>query len=356
MSQPFISVVMPVYKVENYLRPAVESLLRQTFSDYEIILVDDASPDASGAIADAIAREHACIRVIHKPQNEGLSMARNSGLEQVTGRYVMFMDSDDTVEPTLFAEVVASLEKNPAQVVVFGLVEDYYDAAGKLHHSVPVSYGTDRLLESQEDLRKEVIHLEEKTLYGYSCNKFYDMDFIRSNHLQFEVIPLIEDIQFNVKFFMDVQRVNILDCTPYHYNKRLDGSLTNRFVPDYFNLHYQRVQMLFDQYDYWGCLTDDVKQILSGIYVRYIFSALQRNCDPRASMSHADRKRFLKELFAQPLFKELIPYSSGNSRLVRWMSAWLNKRRVSCCLLGGRGIYIVKKKLPMVFAKAKQNR
>ena len=100
MSQPFISVVMPVYKVENYLRPAVESLLRQTFSDYEIILVDDASPDASGAIADAIAREHACIRVIHKPQNEGLSMARNSGLEQVTGRHVMVMDSDDTVAPT----------------------------------------------------------------------------------------------------------------------------------------------------------------------------------------------------------------------------------------------------------------
>ena len=82
MSQPFISVVMPVYKVENYLRPAVESLLRQTFSDYEIILVDDASPDASGAIADAIAREHACIRVIHKPQNEDSSRHVWNGIFQ----------------------------------------------------------------------------------------------------------------------------------------------------------------------------------------------------------------------------------------------------------------------------------
>ncbi len=356
MSQPFISVVMPVYKVENYLRPAVESLLRQTFSDYEIILVDDASPDASGAIADQLAQENDCVRVIHKPLNEGLSMARNTGFDQVTGRYVLFMDSDDTVEPTLFADVVTSLEKNPAQVVVFGLVEDYYDASGKLHHSVPVSYESDKLLATPEALRGEVIHLEEKTLYGYAWNKFYDVTYLQGLGLRYEVITLIEDIQFNVKFFMDVQQVNILACTPYHYNKRLDGSLTNKFVPDYFELHRKRVQLLYDQYVYWNGLTDEVRRILGNIYVRYIFSALQRNCDKRAGMTHNDRKRFVQELYQDALFQELISNAQGRGRVVQMLASWLRGRYTSLCLLGARGIYLIKNQLPMVFAKAKQNR
>lgn len=347
---------MPVYKVENYLRAAVESLLKQTFTDYEIILVDDASPDASGAIADALAQEHACVRVIHKPQNEGLSMARNTGVEQVTGRYVMFMDSDDTVEPTLFADVVASLEKNPAQVVVFGLVEDYYDASGQLHHSVPVSYESDKLLATPEALRGEIIHLEEKTLYGYAWNKFYDVTYLKGIGLRYEVITLIEDIQFNVKFFMDIQRVNILSCTPYHYNKRLDGSLTNKFVPDYFGLHRQRVKLLYEQYIYWNRMTDEVRQILGNIYVRYIFSALQRNCDKRAGMTHNDRKQFMRELYQDSLFQELISNAQGSGWVVHMLAGWLKGRHTSLCLLGGRGIYLIKNQLPMVFAKAKQNR
>ena len=282
-------------------------------------------------------------------------MARNTGVEQVTGRYVMFMDSDDTVEPTLFAAVVASLEKNPAQVVVFGLVEDYYDASGQLHHSVPVSYGADKLLDTQEAVRREVIHLEEKTIYGYACNKAYDIAYLRSINLQFEVITLIEDIQFNVKFFMDVQKVNILSCTPYHYNKRLDGSLTNRFVPDYFDLHRQRVQLIYEQYIYWNQLTDEVNRILGDIYVRYIFSALQRNCDKRTKMSHGERKQFIRKLYQGDLFQRLIPYAQGSSRVVHILASWLKGRHTRLCLLGGRSIYIVKNQLPMVFAKVKQN-
>lgn len=73
-------------------------------------------------------------------------------------------------------------------------------------------------------------------------------------------------------------------------------------------------------------------------------------------MSHADRKRFLAELYEQPLFNDLISFSHGSSRLVRLMAAWLKKHRTGLCLMGGRGIYIVKNKLPMVFAKAKQSR
>ena len=356
MSQPFISVVMPIYRVEAHLEAAVRSVLEQTFTDFELLLVDDASPDNCGAIADRLAHEDGRIRVIHKEKNGGLSLARNTGMQHMTGRYLFFMDSDDTVEPTLFADVVKSLEKNPAQVVVFGLTEEYYDAQERLHHSVEVKYDRDMLLQNREELRKEVIHLEEKTLYGYAWNKMYDVAYLRASGIQFEVVTLIEDIQFNVKYFMDIERANILACTPYHYKKRLDGSLTNKFVPAYYELHRRRVEMLYKQYVYWDMLTDAIRRSLADIYVRYIFSALQRNCDKRADMSHKDRKDFVRRLYQEELFRELIPYAQGNSRLVHMMAGWLKGRHTGLCLFGGRGIYIVKNKLPMIFAQAKQNR
>ncbi len=356
MTQPFFSVIMPVYNVEKHLEAAVRSVQQQTYGDFELLIVDDASPDSSGEIADRLAAEDARIRVIHKPENGGLSLARNTGMEQMTGRYVFFMDSDDTVEETLFTQVAASLEKNPAQVVVFGLVEEYYDANGNLHHSVPVHYDRDLLLTTREALRQEVIHLEEKTLYGYAWNKFYDARYLRSIGLHFEVITLIEDIQFNVQYFMDIERVNILACTPYHYNKRLDGSLTNKFVPGYYELHRKRVEMLYEQYRYWGLLSDSVRRILADIYVRYIFSALQRNCDKRAGLSHKGRKEFIQALYRDTLFKELIAHAQGNSRLVHMMAGWLKGHHTCLCLCGGRGIFIIKNRLPMLFARAKQNR
>lgn len=92
------------------------------------------------------------------------------------------------------------------------------------------------MLDSRESLRREVIFLEEKTLYGYVWNKCYDTAYLREHKVLFEAAPLNEDFLFNVQAFMEMERVNLLSSTPYHYKKRLDGSLTNRFVPAYFEL------------------------------------------------------------------------------------------------------------------------
>lgn len=357
MPQPFISVVMPIYNAQDHLECAVRSIQEQTFADFEILLVNDCSTDQSGEICERLAQKDHRIRVIHREENGGPSFTRNTGLAQANGRYIFFMDADDVVDSTLFEQAVESLRENPAQVVVFGLIEEYYDEKGALHHSVPLRYGSEKRLTSAADLRSEVIHLEEKTFYGYPWNKLYDAAYLRQVGTTFENVTLNEDIQFNVKVFQDIDRLNILNAMPYHYKKRLDGaSVTSKFVPEYFALHRWRVQMLADQHREWGLLTDEVKRILAGIYVRYIFSALQRNCDPRSGMGRRERKEFIRELYQDPLFQELIPYARGNSRIVRLLADWLRGQHTTMSLWAGRGIYLVKNRLPMVFARVKQNR
>ena len=113
------SVVMPVYGVEKHLKQAVESVLAQTYKNFEIILVDDASPDECPLICEEYAKKYGNIKCVHHEQNKGLSAARNTGLSYVSGEYVTFMDSDDYINSDLLERVKVSLDKNFADCVVF---------------------------------------------------------------------------------------------------------------------------------------------------------------------------------------------------------------------------------------------
>ena len=113
-----ISVVIPVYNVEKYLAECVDSVLGQTYQDYEIILVDDGATDSSGAMCDEYAQKDARIRVIHQP-NGGLSAARNAGLSAASGEYIYFLDSDDYIEPTTLVDLVSVAEQEQADMVFF---------------------------------------------------------------------------------------------------------------------------------------------------------------------------------------------------------------------------------------------
>lgn len=117
---PKLSIIVPVYKVEKYLSECIDSVLASDFTDFEVILVDDGSPDGCGKICDEYANNHARVRTIHK-ENGGLSSARNAGLDIATGNIVAFVDSDDRVMPQMFSHMVSELENENADIVCCGM-------------------------------------------------------------------------------------------------------------------------------------------------------------------------------------------------------------------------------------------
>lgn len=157
-----VSVVIPVYNVEKYLAECVDSVLGQSYTDYEIILVDDGATDASGRMCDEYALKDSRIRVIHQP-NGGLSAARNTGLREVQGEYVYFLDSDDYIEPYALEHLTALAEKERADVVFFdGYVffdecEEDDTASRYIRH---MSYPTEK---GREMLRRQLINDEYRT-------------------------------------------------------------------------------------------------------------------------------------------------------------------------------------------------
>jgi glycosyltransferase involved in cell wall biosynthesis len=118
-----VSVIIPVYKAEKYLQNCVESALAQTFADFECLLIDDKSPDRSGAICDEFAAKDKRVRVIHNERNQGASLGRKTGLDSAKGEYVLFVDSDDRLAPTMVEKLYAKAIEEKADMVYC----DYYE-------------------------------------------------------------------------------------------------------------------------------------------------------------------------------------------------------------------------------------
>ena len=131
-----ISVIVPVYKAEDVLIKCVESILTQTYKNLEVILVDDGSPDHSGAICDQYVKKDNRVKVIHK-KNGGVSSARNCGLDVATGDYCTFVDSDDYIDPTMYENMMKKAKQFDCDVVMCDCVKEYGDRSEVYTHEIP---------------------------------------------------------------------------------------------------------------------------------------------------------------------------------------------------------------------------
>lgn len=349
MQKPFISIIMPVYKSEEYLQMSIDSVLRQTFTDFELWLVDDCSPDNSGAICDEYAKKDSRIKVLHLAENGGAGNARNEAMKVINGKYLCFVDADDYIGIDMLQSLAQAVEEFPAKVVVFGLMEEYYSKNGTPLKGVPRCYDEHKILKTQQEVRDEILPLELMDFYGYPCNKMYDVEYLKSTKAQFPKMKFNEDIIFNIDFFMDVDSCIILDIAPYHYIKH-SGSTTGSFIPTYFEDIMVKIDRLYDQFKYWNMLTDKNLNIIALRYVRYMFSALERNFDKRSGMTRMQRKEFLRNELNGERYKKFEPYLYGGG-FIGIMARVFKTKSVFLCLTLARVISLVKNFVPSVFKK-----
>lgn len=217
IKSPLVSVIVPVYKTEAYLGQCVDSILAQSAGDFELLLIDDGSPDGSGAICDRYARADARVRAIHK-ENGGVSSARNLGIEQAAGQYIVFIDSDDYVGPDYLKELLDAEKEAAAGGKNVLVISDYqpFSESGPEQRTFPeamtlelVPGGTDA-----EQFRELVFAFR---IFPPYC-KLYRTDIIRSRGLRFDTtIRTAEDFDFNRRYLEYVERIRYIPSISYHY-------------------------------------------------------------------------------------------------------------------------------------------
>ncbi|QIU93774.1 glycosyltransferase family 2 protein [Bacteroides faecium] len=213
MKVPLISVIIPVYNVEQYLHQCLESVIGQTYKNLEIILIDDGSTDNSPRICDDFAAKDKRIVVIHQ-HNAGLSSARNVGLDMMTGDYVSFVDSDDWIEKDMFATLLTVLEGEEDTEIV---VCSYYWVRGE--RCMPVDNSGKKVIYTREDALKELFR--DKIIRNYVCDKFYRRELFKD--IRFPVGRFYEDIAVTYKIFDKINKLILVGIPKYYYRIHEDS-------------------------------------------------------------------------------------------------------------------------------------
>lgn len=208
---------MPVYNVEKFLPRCVDSILNQTFEDFELILIDDGSPDKCPQICDVYAEKDSRVKVIHQ-RNAGVSAARNRGMEISNGEYIGFVDSDDYIDPSMYELMIKAMETNSSDIVVCGY--DYVDEKGKKSREyVNIKSGEF----TQKQILAQLFDMPPSIRLGV-CNKFFKKNLLHTIEFS-EKIKGAEDAEVLCNYLKKVKKAFVINKPLYRNCERV-GSAT----------------------------------------------------------------------------------------------------------------------------------
>lgn len=209
------SIIVPVYNVEKEIRKCLDSIKNQTYGDFEVLCVDDCGKDSSMDIVREYAQKDNRFKILTHEHNRGVSAARNTGLDNASGKYTMFVDSDDWLETNALEIIKDNFDKSKSEVIVFNIYNCYPD--GKKEINDTTNFKKTQALLTENNLN---------TFIGVVWNRAYKTSLINDNHIRFPEGMIIEDSDFTFKISMHLKSVFIIEDVLYNYLRNREGSYT----------------------------------------------------------------------------------------------------------------------------------
>lgn len=296
---PTVSIIMPVYNVEKYIKKAIISILNQSFDDFELIIVNDGTTDKSIDVVNEYYQKDSRIVLINK-SNGGLSDARNIGMRVAKGEYILFVDSDDEIESKLLEITVRSAKLYDSDIVMFGMFKDYIDSNEQilrtsLHKVKSGNY-------DRKNFANIDIDLDFIDLVGYVCNKLYKKKIIIEKQNLFETnLSLIEDIVFNTTIFELIEKLTVLEEPLYHYKQRKRTTLVNKFRVNIFELYLRGIEcrrmIMLD----WGINDYLINEIIAQLHVSAIKSTIIIIFTKGNQLSLTQKRKYISNILRNPI-------------------------------------------------------
>lgn len=322
MNDVLVSVVVPIYNGEKYIQRCVSCLQAQTYSNYEVIFINDGSKDNSGKILDEIAKKDSRIRVIHK-ENSGVCAARNDGIMLSSGAYVYFYDVDDEITPNLLEENVTLAIKNNADVVMFGfwykLIEQNKEIINEPKHLF--------VGDGEDFFRQELIAVLKSEILNAPWNKLFRVNFLRDSGLLFdERYPIYEDIMFNVSLLKVAKNIVISPNAYYKYCVMTSGTAITRFFEVYFEAV---TQFYYYSMDYCKQFENHMLQEeeFTKVYITYVYTHLKQ-ISTQENLSRHRKKELIESICDSTVFIEALEKVTFTGKK-RYICHLIKKKRVN---------------------------
>ena len=330
--KPLISVIIPVYNASNYLHSCVQSLLNQTFKDFEIILINDGSKDNSLEICNLFKQKDERVVVFTQP-NSGVGRARNKGIELAKGKYIVFVDSDDVAKPTLLEKLSENIRDFDYVLASIDLVRN-----GQIESIVSIPEGE---FTRKQYVEQILLKLNINYVCGAPYSKLFKTELIKQNNLKFnEKLTYAEDFLFNVEYVALAQKIKTISDSFYEYTLQSSSSLTSfNYQKSSFDTFLESRLLVFNRFEeIVSKITDDRKDEISSLLLAFVLDSANYACvkqnrkDAMCSLTLLRKnKEFLEHLtyFKPSSKKEALKFRllKNNHRLIYYLLASLKGRK-----------------------------
>ncbi len=352
MSDVKVSIIMPVYCVEEYVGKAIESIKAQTHTNWEFFCVDDGSPDKSGEICDRYAKEDSRIIVIHK-ENGGAPSARNAAIDKASGKYMYFLDSDDWAEPTMLEDMVKLAEDNSSQLVVAGYyIDTYYNDTEKYTQE---QFVEPQVFNNQRQFRENAHKLFDRNLLYTPWNKLYRADYIKENKLYFPE-TFWDDFPFNLSVIRDVQSVSVTDKKYYHFIRKRAESETAKYRADMFSKREEEHGWMVDLYNHWQVKTAETEEFLARRYIERVVGCCENVTNKNCNLSPKEKRAEIKKMLLSSTAQKAVKTAKPRSLYMRVILLPIRLKSAFLMYTVSSVISRVKSSNTKLFAKLKANR
>ena len=347
---PFLSVIMPVYNAESEIATAIKSIINQKFQDWELLIIDDCSTDNTCDVVRKFMEVDARISLIQQKENGGPGKAKNFALEKARGRYITFCDGDDWVDSEAYYDMTQA-GTITSDVVVAGFYKDIYEKSGKMVESGLVSMQECNTSDKMRSI-KMIPQMDQNRLFSYAWNKLYCKKIIDKYKVVFSDKKFGEDYDFNIAFFAHVNNLCIVKKGYYHYVKKNEESLTERYIPDFFEINRNRFERMIVLLEENKCYSGETKQMVLSAYIKHVNAAIARLYDKRADLSEGKRKK-VKYILNDKLSIEAMKYAKAHGKKEMICNAIFKTNSVTVNLLFGRILWFMQNKGKKIYERIK---
>ena len=346
MNKPLISVIVPVYNCSKYIKKNIDSILKQDYTNFELIVINDGSSDDSLNIINSFNDKR--IMVFSKP-NEGVSSTRNLGIDKSNGEYIFFVDGDDYLEKNILSTFVDIINKQNPDLIMCGYFSETINGfQDKIFYR-------DFYYSSLKRFKKDIVMLYDKHLLYNVWNKLFKRDLIIKNKIKFPEFCFGEDIIFCQEYIKFCHSIYNSSLCLYHYVRELEGSLTMIYKPDLYDIKANENKVLISFFDELGIKKNKYIPFISKRFIERTIGCLE-NVHRSNDFSFLDKLSQVDHIINnKETIKYLKYYKSKNIKIKIILVAYKLRSKYLGYLFG-KLLFIFRSKFPCFFNKIKNKR
>lgn len=352
MKRPMVSIIVPVYNVEKYVSRAIESILAQTWTDWELWLVDDGSTDKSGQICDKYAKGDNRIHVVHK-ENGGAPSARNVAMEKALGKYYYFMDADDWAEMDMLSEMVQQIECTKAQLLICSYYIDTYYS--ETEFVTEVKRSDSYMFMEKQEFREHAYTLFDRNLLYTPWNKLYLAEYLKEEKIFFPK-TFWDDFPFNLAVIKNIEKVCVYDKPFYHFIRKREDSESSKYNPTLYEKREEEHQWLLDLFEMWKVDNPETIEFVSRRYVERIVGCIENVANKKCTLDCKQKMDVISEMIKSKKCRQAIACARPNSLMMKLLIWPIKMKNARLAYYEGKFISKIKKSNIRMFAVLKAKR